>query len=87
MLRELLSIFRPGNPLIEMAAEFARMIGLTCDMTVKAGDVYFGESVPPEGEETRRAPDARWRYFRKHHGMLRALAAEVVARTNIAYSA
>ena len=52
MLRELLSIFRPGNPLIQMAAEFARMIELTCDMTVKAGHVYFGESIPPE-ERTR----------------------------------
>jgi GT2 family glycosyltransferase len=45
------------------------------------------ESVPPEGAETRRAPDARWRYFRKHHGMLRALAAEVAVRTNLAYGA
>jgi len=42
MLQELLSIFRPGNPLQSMADEFARMLTITCDMTTAAGELYFG---------------------------------------------
>lgn len=48
MLQELLSIFRPGNPLSEMGDEFAEMMGLTYRMTLTAGELYFGRSVPPE---------------------------------------
>lgn len=48
MLQELLSIFRPGNPLKEMGEQFAEMLGITCEMTLSAGRIYFGEESSPE---------------------------------------
>lgn len=48
MLRELLSIFREGNPLNAMAENFAAMLRLTHELTVSAGDIYFGKSYTPE---------------------------------------
>ena len=48
MFRELLSIFRPGNPLKKMAEDFAKMLSLTYEQTVKAGDIYFRKSTSPE---------------------------------------
>jgi phosphate uptake regulator len=45
MLKELLSIFRSSQPLADMGANFSRMLGLTYDMTVQAGEVYFSESL------------------------------------------
>lgn len=52
MLRELLSIFREGNPLNAMAENFAEMLRLTYELTVRAGDIYFGKSFTAE-ERTR----------------------------------
>ena len=52
MLQELMTIFRSGNPLRAMAEEFAEMLRLTCEMSVSAGDIYFGQSGVPE-ERTR----------------------------------
>ncbi|MCL7970792.1 MAG: hypothetical protein M8866_01715 [marine benthic group bacterium] len=43
MLKELLSIFRAGEPLAEMGDNFGKMIGLTYDMTVQASRVYFSD--------------------------------------------
>lgn len=48
MLRELLSIFRSNEPLCSMGESFAQMLKLTYDMTVQAGDIFFGKEVPPE---------------------------------------
>ena len=48
MLRELLTIFRPGNALGTMADEFAEMLRMTCDMTVRAGEIYFGRAASSE---------------------------------------
>lgn len=45
MLKELLSIFSSGEPLAEMGAKFSQMLGLTYDMTLKAGEVFFSESL------------------------------------------
>jgi phosphate uptake regulator len=45
MLKELLSIFKSGEPLAEMGENFAKMLGLTYEMTIKAGEVYFSESL------------------------------------------
>ena len=45
MLKELLSIFRAGEPLAEMGEKFSKMLGLTYDMTIVAGEVYFSESL------------------------------------------
>jgi phosphate transport system protein len=52
MLRELLAIFRSEKPLARMGENFAEMLKLTYQMTVKAGDVYFAESVKPD-EQTK----------------------------------
>jgi len=45
MLKELLSIFRTSEPLAEMGDNFSKMLGLTYEMTIKAGEVYFSESL------------------------------------------
>lgn len=44
MLRELLSVFRSYEPLTEMARNFSRMINLTYDMTVEAGQILFDDA-------------------------------------------
>jgi phosphate uptake regulator len=54
MLRELLSIFRSDQPLAHMGDNFAQMLKLTHQMTLQAGDVYFGMS---------RKPDARTQIY------------------------
>ena len=48
MLKELLSIFRAGEPLAEMGDNFSKMLGLTYDMTIMAGDIFFSESLQAE---------------------------------------
>ncbi|KPK63027.1 MAG: hypothetical protein AMS21_06970 [Gemmatimonas sp. SG8_38_2] len=48
MLRELLSIFRSEKPLAEMGQNFTEMLKTSYEMTVAAGDVYFGDSESPE---------------------------------------
>jgi len=48
MLRQLLSIFRSDNPLKKMGEDFARMLKITYDTTMKAGAVFSGESLKPE---------------------------------------
>ncbi len=52
MLQELLSIFRPGNPLNVMAEEFSKMLKLTCEMTAAAGEIYF-RGFAPKDERSR----------------------------------
>jgi phosphate transport system protein len=52
MLHELLAIFRSDRPLARMGENFAEMLMLTHEMTVKAGDLYFAASVQP-GEQTK----------------------------------
>jgi phosphate uptake regulator len=52
MLRELLAIFRSDEPLRQMGENFAEMLKLTYQMTVKAGDLYFAASVKP-GEQSK----------------------------------
>ncbi len=56
MLQELLSIFRPGNPLKSMGDEFAEMLRLTSEMCDSAGRIYFREE---------ESPDARTAVYRK----------------------
>lgn len=48
MLREFLSIFRSDDPLGAMGESFARMLALTREMTVAAGDMYFHGTASPE---------------------------------------
>ncbi len=52
MLRELLTIFRSGDPLASMGSDFTKMLALSRDLTLEAGAVYFGSEVNPE-ERTR----------------------------------
>jgi phosphate uptake regulator len=54
MLRELLSIFSSGNPLKAMADNFAKMLGLSHELTLKTGAMYF--------EKSRVAEDRTWVY-------------------------
>ena len=43
MLRELLSILRASDPLQDMAANFGKMLTLTLEMNIAAGQIFFGE--------------------------------------------
>jgi phosphate transport system protein len=52
MLRELLTIFRSGDPLGSMGSDFTKMLALSRDLTLEAGVVYFGSEVNAE-ERTR----------------------------------
>ncbi len=52
MLSELLSIFRSDDPRGVMAKNFAKMLRLSQELTVKAGTVYFGAGVPTPEERT-----------------------------------
>lgn len=47
MLRELISVFRSMDPLKEMSDDFAEMLRITRQLTVKAGDAFFeGDGIP-----------------------------------------
>ena len=52
MFRELLSIFRSDDPLTTMGSDFTDMLGLSRELTLEAGRIYFGHEVSPE-ERTR----------------------------------
>ncbi len=43
MLRELLSIFKKDDPLASMGENFTRMVGISREMTLSAGRIYFAE--------------------------------------------
>jgi phosphate uptake regulator len=48
MLKELISLFRSDQPLRVMGENFAQMLRLTYEMTLQAGDIYFGGVVSPD---------------------------------------
>lgn len=48
MFRELISIFRGDNPLGRMGDNFAKMLRLTQDQTIKAGQIFFSKPASPE---------------------------------------
>ena len=48
MLRELLSIFRTSDPLRAVGESFAKMLRLTNEMTVSAGEMFFSGRSAPE---------------------------------------
>ncbi len=52
MLREFIEVFRTNAPPRKMGEDFSRMIQIAFDMTVSAGEVYFGKPTTPE-ERTR----------------------------------
>ena len=47
MLKELISLFRSDQPLQEMGKNFAAMLNLTYEMTIQAGEIFFGGVVSP----------------------------------------
>lgn len=53
MLRELLSIFRASDPVGELSQDFKRMLGLSDEMVVTAGQVFFGEVSDNDGTRSR----------------------------------
>ena len=48
MLRQLTKIFRSGEPLRAMGSDFAKMLKITEEATLRAGDIYFGKKVTPD---------------------------------------
>ncbi|MDJ0766826.1 MAG: PhoU domain-containing protein [Myxococcota bacterium] len=48
MLRKLISIFRSESPLQAMGDNFAQMLKITEQTTIKAGGIYFGTEATPE---------------------------------------
>ena len=59
MFRALLTIFRSENPLATMSEDFARMLKLTHQMTLSAGDVFFGGDASPDARQNTRQQDIR----------------------------
>ena len=59
MLKELLSLFRSGEPLKEMGGNFTEMLGLSLELVKKAGEVFFRHSVSPEEHTQIRKRDVR----------------------------
>ena len=59
MLRALLTIFRTKNPLATMSEDFARMLELTHQMTLTAGDMFFGGEAPPQARQNTYQQDIR----------------------------
>lgn len=52
MLRELLNLFRSGEPLRAMCENFAKMMSLSLELVKKGGEAFFAQSAE---EEERRA--------------------------------
>lgn len=48
MIRELISIFRAGDPLEDLAKKFSEMVQLTVEMTTAGGDIFFGSNSSTE---------------------------------------
>ncbi|MDP2469764.1 MAG: PhoU domain-containing protein [Candidatus Palauibacterales bacterium] len=59
MLKELLSIFRAGEPLAEMGENFSRMLELTHEMTIMAGEIYFSELLQADARTAVYKTDIR----------------------------
>jgi len=49
MFRELIRIFTADDPLAKMGAQYAKMLGLTREMTVAAGQIFFDGTGAPDG--------------------------------------
>lgn len=81
MLRELLSIFRSEEPLAAMGQNFARMLQITYQMTLQAGEIYFGET---------SAPDERTGIYKRDvevNKLERAIRRQVIAHLSLGNSA
>jgi phosphate uptake regulator len=59
MLRELMTIFRSGDPLTPLGENFTSMVEISADLTVRAGRVYFGEEENPLALSEIRREDVK----------------------------
>ena len=78
MLRELLAIFRSGEPLAEMGNGFGTMLKLTYETTLEGGKVFF---------EMEAQPDARTRIYQqdvKINKLERSIRRQVIAHLSLA---
>jgi phosphate transport system protein len=78
MLKELLSIFRAGEPLAEMGENFSKMLGLTYDMTIVAGKVFFSESLQADARTAVYKTDV------KVNKLERKIRKQVIAHLSLA---
>ena len=78
MFRELISIFRADNPLGRMGDNFAKMLSLTRDQTVRAGQIFF--SKPPSPEERTQI----YKQDVKVNKLERKIRKQVIAHLSIA---
>jgi phosphate uptake regulator len=79
MLRELLSIFRSDTPLAGMGENFTRMLTVTRETTLQAGEIYFA------GEAAR--PDERTQIYKKDvevNKLQRTIRKQVIAHLSLA---
>ena len=78
MFRELISIFRADNPLGRMGDNFAKMLKLTRDQTIRAGEIFF--SKPPSPEERTQI----YKQDVKVNKLERKIRKQVIAHLSIA---
>lgn len=52
MLRALINLFRSDDPLALMGQDFSRMLRVTHDMTITAGDILFGSAADAQARTT-----------------------------------
>lgn len=78
MFRELISIFRGDNPLGRMGDNFTKMLSLTRDQTVRAGQIFF--SKPPSPEERTQI----YKQDVKVNKLERKIRKQVIAHLSIA---
>ncbi len=78
MFRELISIFRADNPLGRMGDNFAKMLRLTRDQTIRAGQIFF--SKPPSPEERTQI----YKQDVKVNKLERKIRKQVIAHLSIA---
>ncbi len=81
MLRELISIFRADNPLGRMGDNFAKMLSLTQDQVIRAGQIFF--SKPPSPEERTRI----YKQDVKVNKLERKIRKQVIAHLSVAGNA
>jgi phosphate uptake regulator len=77
MLRDLLSIFKSSNPLKARGDNFAEMLRLSHELTIKAGAMYFDKSAVPE--------DRTWVYERdiEINKLERLIRKQVIAHVSL----
>lgn len=77
MLRELIRIFRSGDPLRDMAAHFSEMLSIAGEITLKAGEMFF---------ESRESPGARTLIYQqdvKVNELERQIRKEVISHLSL----